>query len=309
MKIYFVSRTPAALKLNGEFAGRLDGFERCADINLKDNVFAEVCPAGKLSASFFIDEKLFCDPPDFTDVYLLGGGEALVSLRAFKSTDMQLKIIYQTRFCGNLVTVFSQGEVYLAVEGQKYFFCAVGENFSAVTAEEKTIAGYPVLALYGGDDLIIISHTGAKIFANRVASAEFGETLKAGLPLRTCTDSVALCEYAYDGVELRLLSSEISDRASPKNAIHVAFFESVLYGGDFKKYLSESLLPHAGSLREYLGNFTEVIAPMAGFYENRPAALAAGLCYPIKNNLFNVKYFAVSLKDGKIDNIYPAETP
>lgn len=309
MKIYFVSRTPAALKLNGEFAGRLDGFERRADINLKDNVFAEVCPAGGLPASFFIDENLFSSPPEYMDVYLLGEGEALISLRAFKSADMRLKIIFQTKFEGNLVTVFSQGEVYLSVEGQKYFFCAVGENFSNVTAEEKTIAGYPVLAIYGGGDLIIISHSGEKIFSNGVTYAEFGDVLNVGLPLKTCAGSVANCRYSYDGARLTLASSEITDRENiAENSIHIAFFESILYSGDYEKYLSGELLPHSGNLKEYLGNFTEVILPSAGFYERRPGILAAGLCYPVKDNLFNVKYFAVSLSGGKIDNVYPVET-
>ncbi len=305
MKFYFVSRTPAALKLNGEFAGRLDGFERSVNINLKDGVFAEACAAGKLPASFFVDDALLSSPPDFADVYLLGGGEVLVSLRALKSADMRLKIIFQTRFCGNLVTVFSQGEIYIAVEGQKYFFCALGENFSAVEAEEKNIAGYPVLALRGGNDIIIISHTGARIFANETTEAEFGETLNVRIPLKTCTNAAADCVYSYDGEELKLVSYKICENTPAENSIHIAFFENILYGGDFKKYLSAELEEHAGNLKEYLGKFTEVTVPAAGFYKNRPAALAAGLCYPIKNNLFNVKYFAVDLKDGKIDNIYP----
>ena len=141
MKVYFVSRKPAALKLNGEFAGALDAFERSVNIDLRDKMFAEVCPAGGLPASFFIDENLLSSPPECMDVYLLGGGEALISLRSFKSADMRLKIIFQTRFCDNLVTIFSQGEIYLSVEGQKYFFCAIGEKFSKVAAEEKTVQG------------------------------------------------------------------------------------------------------------------------------------------------------------------------
>ena len=305
MVIYFVSAEPAALKLNGVYAGPLNGFERCADINLKDNVFAEVCPEGGLPAGFFINEKLLSSPPEFMDVYLLGG-EALVALRSFKSADMRLKLIFQTRFCGNLVTVFSQGEVYLSVEGQKYFFCAAGKKFLLPSAGGKTLAGYPVLALYGGSSLIIISHTGAKIFAREVTFAEFGNTLKVGLPLKTSAGSVAECEFSYDGERLILLSSNIKDSVPPaENSIHIAFFESILYSGDYKKYLSRELLPHADNLKEYLGNFTEVLAPMSGFYKAHPNVPAAGLCYPVKNNLLNVKYFAVQIKNGKIDNIYP----
>lgn len=304
MKIFFASSEPAALKLNGEYAGAVNGFEQCADLDLKDNVFAEVCPAGGLPAGFFINEALLSSPPEFMDLYLLGGS-VLISLHSFKSADLQLKIIFQTMFCGNLVTVFSQGEVYLSVEGQKYFFRVAGKKFLRVTAEEKTLAGYPVLALYGDNALILISHAGELIFENEVTNALFGQTLQAGLPLKTALGSVADCEYEYDGNELKLTSFEIRDAVpADENSIHIAFFETVLYSGDYKKYLSEELLPHAGSLREYLGNFTEVIVPMADFCAAHPGVCAAGLCYPVKPNLLNVKYFAAKLKDGKIDNIY-----
>lgn len=307
MNINFASCLPAALMLNGVFAGRLNGFEKSVNIDLRENIFAEVCPAGKLPVGFFINDGLISSPPAGMDIYLLGGGEALFSLHSFKSADMRLKINFQTRFCENLVTIFSQGGTYLAVEGQKYFFCEAGDSFVNACAEEKTLAGYPVLAIRGENKLIIISHTGRQIFANEVESAEFGETLKAELPLKTCQNSVAKCEYAYNGEELQLLSSEITDRATAQNSIHIAFFETLLYGGDCKKYLSESLLPHAANLREYLGNYTAVLLPSAGFCKKYPGVPAAGLCYPVKSNLFNVKYFAAELKNGKINNLYPVE--
>ncbi len=34
---------------------------------------------------------------------------------------------------------------------------------------------------------------------------------------------------------------------------------------------------------------------------------AAGLVYPKSENLFEVKYYAVELDDGKISNVFPVE--
>lgn len=308
MRIYFMSCAPAILKLNGVYAGGVDLFERYVELELKDNVFAEIVPADNLlPVGFFIDEKLLSAPPDFLDVYLSDDG-ALVFVRRFGERDMRLKIICQTRFQGNLVTVFSQGEVYISVEGARYSLITAGNKFKEVRTEEKSISGYPVLAIWGGENLILISHTGAQIFANEVLFAEFGATFKTGVKFSTCTAAEAHCEYSYDGNQLTLVSGTTEEtQPADQSVMHFAFFESVLTSGDCKKYLSPELAPRAAELKEYLGGFTGVAVPFAPFYEKHPEAVAAGLVYPERENLFTIKYFAVQFKDGKIDNIYPIE--
>ena len=68
MKIYFLSSRPCALMLGGVFFGMTDTFERFAEIEPKDNVFAEFIPEGALPVGFFITEKLRFSPPE-QDVY------------------------------------------------------------------------------------------------------------------------------------------------------------------------------------------------------------------------------------------------
>ena len=308
MRIYFLSCVPAILKLNGLYAGGVDLFERHIDVDLNDNILAEVVPGENLQpANFFLNEKILTSPPDFMDVYLLEG-DALIYIRRYCARDARLNIIYQSRFEGNLVTVFSQGEVYLAIEGKNYSLLPVGGRFRSVRAEEKRIGGLPVLALYGGDGLILISHKGAQIFANECIFAEFGATFKTAVRFETVTCAEAHCEYSYDGEKLTLISSKTVEKHTPdRRILHFAFFESLMTFGDYKTYLSPDLLPKAGDLRDYLGGFTGVTVPTEKFYMTHPDEQAAGLVYPEKENLFVIKYFAVRMKDGKIDNIYPVE--
>lgn len=306
MRIYFLSCTPAILKLNGTYAGGVDLFERHIDADLSDYILCEIVPGENLQpVNFFLSADLLSSPPDFMDVYL-SDGDALIYIRRFESRETRLSVIFQTRFEGNLITVFSQGETYLSIEGKDYSINPIGGRFKSVRAEEKAIAGYPVLALYGGDGLIIISHTGTQLFANEVIFAEFGATFKVGVKFDTCTCAEAHCEYSYDGQRLTLISSNtVENHPTDSRILHFAFFESLMTFGDFTKYLSPELAPRAGDLKDYLGKFTGVTVPTEKFYKSHPDEQAAGLVYPERENLFIIKYFAVRLADGKIDNIYP----
>lgn len=306
MRIYFLSCTPAILKLNGDYAGNVDLFERYVEVDLKDNLLAEVVPGDNLQpVNFFLNADLLFSPPDFIDVYLTGG-DAVIHIRRFASRDTRLSVIFQTRFEGNLITLFSQGEVYLCIEGSDYSLTPVGNRFKSVRTEQKTLNGYPVLALYGGDGLVVISHTGTQLFTNEVVFAEFGATLKVGVKFETCTSAEAHCEYSYDGEKLTLISSNTVEKQPISEGImHFAFFESVMTFGNFAAYLSPELAPKAADLRDYLGGFTGVVVPNEKFCLAHPNELAAGLVYPQKQNLYEIKYFAVQLVNGKIDNIYP----
>ena len=309
MRIYFLSYKAAILKLNGLFVGGVDLFERHIEIDLADSVLAEIVPGENLQpVNFFINEKLLSDPPEFMDVYLMGG-EALIYIRAYGNKDAGLKVIDQTRFYGNLVTLFSQGGIYLSVEGGEYSLIPLPAGFAGARFEEKAIANLPVLEIKSGNTILLLSDRGKRIFMNRVIKAVFGETLDIEAEFETCTAAKAVCSYSYDGEKLSLQSSETVETRPPERGIlHFAFFECVLTCGDFAKYLDESLKDRANSLKSYLGEFVSVTVPTEKFYAEHPAEQAAGLVYPKGANLFEVRYFATQIsKDGKITNIYPVE--
>lgn len=308
MRFYFLSYKPAILKLNGLYLGGIDLFERHVEIDLADSVLAEIVPGENLqSVNFFIDEKLLFSPPPFLDVYLMDG-EALIYIREYGNKNAALSVISQTRFCGNLVTLFSQGNAYLSVEGSEYNLYPVSNRFYDGEFEENTLAGLPVLAVKGLNEILIISDKGRKIFMGEVENIVFGETLKICAGFETCTAAKAESEYGYDGEKLTLVSSKTVETRPPEpNILHFAFFESVLTRGDFSKYLSEDLKQNAEMLKEYLGEFISVTVPTEKFYSEHGDVRAAGLVYPKLQNLFEVKYFSVDIEKDKITNVYPVE--
>ncbi len=307
MRIYFLSYKPAILKLNGLYVGGIDLFERHIEIDLADSVLAEIVPGENLQGvNFFINEKLLFAPPPFLDVYLMDG-EALIYVREYGNKGVNLNVICQTRFCGELVTVFSQGGAYLSVEGGDYSLTPLPARFMNAKFEEKAIGNMPVLAIWGGNALLILNDRGKRIFMNEVERAEFSDVLEITAAFETCTAAKAECLYDYDGEKLTLVSSKtVETRPPEKNVLHFAFFESILTCGDFTSYLCDDLKGRAGTLKEYLGEFVSVTVPTEKFYAEHGDVRAAGLVYPKAENLFEVKYFAVDLENGKITNIYPA---
>ncbi len=308
MRVYFLSYKPAILKLNGLFMGGIDTFERHVEIDLGDSVLAEIVPGENLQpVNFFINEKLLFEPPEFMDVYLMDG-ETLIFIKEYGNKSVNLSVIAQTRFCGNLVTLFSQGGIYLSVEGAEYSVIPLPAKFAHAEFSERQIGGFPVLAISGGNGLFILSERGKKIFLSEAESFEFADRLKICAAFETCTAAKAECEYAYDGEKLTLVAGRTVETRPPEKAIlHFAFFESVLTRGDFANYLSEELKPKANDIFEYLGEFAGVTVPTERFFAEHPAMLAAGLVYPKSENLFEVKYYAVELEDGKVSNVFPVE--
>lgn len=308
MRVYFLSYKPAILKLNGLYVGGIDTFERHIEIDLSDSVLAEIVPGENLQpVNFFINEKLLFEPPAFMDVYLMDG-ETLIFIKEYGNKSVNLSVIAQTRFCGNLVTLFSQGGLYLSVEGAEYSLIPLPAKFAGAKFSERQIGGFPVLAISGGNGLLILSDRGKKIFFSEAESFEFSDRLKICAAFETCTAAKAECEYTYDGEKLTMVAGRTVETRPPEKAIlHFAFFESVLTRGNFLNYLSDDLKPKAGEIFEYLGEFAGVTVPTEKFFAEHPAMRAAGLVYPKSENLFEVKYYAVELDDGKISNVFPVE--
>ena len=308
MTVYFLSCTPAVLKLNGIYLGTIDGFERHIELDPKDCVLAEIVPLNNLQLlNFALDERFFSAPPPFADVYL-SDGDALIFITEYAVKDAKLNVLFQTGFSGNLITLFSQGGVFVSIEGGEYSLTPLPACFGSVREEIQKLTGRNVLALYGGERVILISESGKIIFENAVDNIAFGENLTVTVPFETCTAAKAECVFDYDGEKLTLVSSKTVETIPPdKSVIHFAFFESVLTCGDFEKYLDEDLKERAGDLKSYLGEFVSVSVPPEKFYLKHGKIAAAGLCYPKKKNLFQVKYFAVELNGELISNIYPVE--
>lgn len=308
MRVYFLSYLPAILKLNGMYIGGIDGFERHIELDPKDRVFAEIIPDENLHGiNFFLDEKFFLKPPSFCDLYLFDG-DALIYIREYAVKDAKIEVLHQSRFNGNLITLFSQAGLYLSIDGAEYSLTPLPPSFKSFTAKVSTLAGREVFTLSNGRHLIIVSDSGKIIFKSAANSFECSDTLKITAEFETCTAAQAECEYSYDGDSLRLVSAKSSELRPPEPEIlHFAFFESVLTSANCEKYLSDELKEKAADLKSYLGEFVSVTVPPEKFFIVHGDIKAAGLVYPKDKNLFEIKYFAVDFDGGKISNIYPVE--
>lgn len=308
MRVYFLSGIPAALKLCGIYIGIIDNFERSIELDPKERVFAEIIPDENLSGiNFILDGKFFSDPPSFCDVYLLEG-DALIYIREYESKTGKIEILHQTRFKENLITLFSQGTLYLSIDGGQYSLTPLPKSFINFTAENYTLAGREVFGISNGRHLILISENGNIIFKSGANAFTCGDTLKISADFETCTCARAECEYSYDGQSLKLISANTVELRPPEREIlHFAFFESVLCAGDFSAYLTEELRQKAGDLRPFLGEFVAVTVPPEKFYLTHGNISAAGLVFPKSSNLYEVRYYAVEFEGDKISNIFPVQ--
>ena len=295
MRTYFLSYLSAILKLNGMYVGTIDGFERHIELDVKDRVFAEIIPDENLNGlNFFLDEKFFKD--------------ALIYIREYAVKDGKIEVLHQTRFAGNLITVFAQGGIYLSIDSAEFSLTPLPLSFKNFTANTFTLAGRDVYALYDKSRLIVISDSGKIIFMNAATEFEFADNLKIVAEFETCTAARAICEYSYDGEKLSLVSAEEIEMRPPEQEIlHFAFFECALIGADCKKYLCDSLKDKSGELKSYLGEFVSVTVPPEKFYLQHGEINAAGLVYPKGRNLYEVRFFVVDIENGKITNVYPVE--
>lgn len=306
MRIYFLSARTAGLKLNGAYLGLIDGFEKFVDVKAGETILAEAVPdGGFMPLNFFIDEAFFENPPDFADVYLTGG-DAVIYLSRYRPRENKLEVVAQTEFRGGLYTLFlNGGGVYLNIEKAVCNLHNLPAKFANGKFKEATIGNHPALVLEGDGCIAVFSESGEKVFINPAESWKCGDKLEITVNFFTCAGSKAHCTFGFDGIKMTLEKSETREYMPPNREIlHFAFFESVLTRGDFTRYLSDGLLPDAARLPEFLGDFTDVTIPYSRFYEKHGDIKAAGLVYPVKDNLFEVKYFAVEFDGEKISNIY-----
>ncbi|MDE7163188.1 MAG: hypothetical protein K2O44_03810 [Clostridia bacterium] len=309
MRIYFLSERQAALKLDGAYLGTIDGFERFVDVEADSKILAEVIPEGDARpVSFFIDEGFFKEPPDFADVYL-SDGDAVIYIRRYQPRAEKLKVIAQREFCGGLVTLFlNGGGVYLNCEKEVCNLYELSRAFENATFKEELIANRPVLLIEGEGCVAVISENCRRVFYNPAESWQCGNDLTVTVNFNTCAGCRATCTFAYDGTDMTLINSVTEERVPPAPGImHFAFFECVMTHGNFAKYLSDELKANAQALPSYLGEFVDVAVPYSRFFEKHGDIKAAGLVYPLSKNLFQIKYFAVDIKDGKIENVYEVE--
>jgi hypothetical protein len=302
MKLYFLSSTPCALLINGAYFGITDLFERTADIDLRDNLYAEFLPENAQPIRFFITERLRETPPNGCEVYLLEDGIAIYA-RDFQPTDLTLRVIWQEKMEDCLITLFSQGRLYLSVQTEQNFFNAyLPPSFASARLEMHS----GLIFLSAPDALAVFTKEGKRLLQEKLLSCSVEEgVLSARLPLCDRLGRFADCRWELSPTECRqtafvIRQAKPADETDSEEKIDggllaYAFFESVLIGANFEDMLCDELLADKDKICAFLGNFESVILT-----EN---PLRCGLVRKKAEGLFSVDYFQISAKEGKIIEI------
>lgn len=322
MRIHFSSSRPCALRLGGALAGFCDECEKFAEIADDDPVLAEFLPAdgNYLPLSFLLDRQFFENPPDFCDVYRYDCGADIVAAR-FSKRNPTISVLAQER-CGDaLATVFEAGTVQLSLENSANFrtdFLPRSKNYEI---RRHTLGASELIGIYcaspeGKDDQTLLRLYDKNlqcVFDERANSFSFGETLNARFAFNDIAGHIATQIFREENGAIVPVSRQVlAEHPCDVESMHetllpFAFFQEVLLQGDLIPFLAPSLAEKADSVLTYLGNFCGVALPKEIFYLTHGKINAAGLIYPVRKNLFEIKFFAVQTQDRKITNILPVE--
>ena len=302
MKIYFLSSSPCELTLNGVFFGITDRFERFAEVNLADNVFAKFTPQGALPLGVFLCEELLTSPPMGFEVYLLKDGAALFA-KDFPPSDFTLTPIAQERFGENLITVFRQGALQISIQtAESFFISTLPPSFTSC----KLSFHADLFFIEGQNQLAVYTKGGKCVFLEQILTFSIEKnTLNATLPLSDSLGRVAECSYALsengcERTKFTLKQSRAIDGATEPQKIKnellpYAFFESVLLDADYAEFLSDELKPSAQQIKAFLGEF-EGVAPTKD-------PKTCGLVRRKAPRLFELAYFTAQIENDKIMDI------
>lgn len=305
MRVYFISEKPAALKLDGQYAGTIDLFERYVEIDGARGAMCEIVPHDNFqSLNFYLDENFFYAPHSFADVFT-ACGEKYIHIDGYDEKG-GLSICAQGYACGTLVTIFRLGGIYAACEDGESNICPLNDKYCRPEIKEAECGGMKLVAVEGKKRLALFN--GSKlVFEGPADSYRCGYNLEITANIKSCAAITTEKSYTFDGEKFVLNGQRTYERRTPgRGAEHIAFFESVLYGGDSAAYLSDELKDRASALKEYLGEFEAVIPPSSAA-EKMYGARSAGLLRKVNGRLFRADYFITEMQDGLITNIYPAE--
>lgn len=290
MRVIFLAEKTCALSVNGVYLGLADGFERVCELEPKDRVFCELKPSGCVPVSFFFDEAFLMDPPPQIKLYYFQGGVAVFA-GSFLRADGSLRVIWQNRFGGTLLTLCVQGKLQLNLENQTGFHMI---DLPDMLEECKAHMLGADFLLESEAGFALVSPDGKLRVLSEGRVLEKDSALKAEVPFRDSMGHTAICKWENG----RMTECTIRTAQEPAEATFaLALFESALIGADYTPFLHESLAEKADALREFLGEYESVVLTQE--------KEKVGLVYKRKERVYDVRYFRVELTDGKISNIKP----
>ena len=291
MKVYFLSDRLSALSLNGMYLGMIDGFERSVELNPDDNIYVEISPANCIPLRFRLDQDFLFAPPPHINLYYTDSGVAVYAF-GFCREDQSLAVLKEHQLGGAHFTLYRQGEVFLRYENGGTQIISLDDRFE--NCEIRRVQdGY---LLIGSSAFVLLDGSGKVLVRSDGEVLEAGESLKAEIPFHDAMGHSAVSEWRAG----KLVGSSIRAKHTPTETTYaLALFECVNLGVDPAPYLHEKIRDKADSLKEYLGDYRSVVLT------DDPQRI--GLVYERKERVFDVRYFTVTVEDGRIANISPEE--
>lgn len=296
MRLYFLSSLPCLLRVGGAVFGRTGTFEKFAEIELQDDLFAEFIPQNAAPVCVRLNENLLFSPPHGTEIYLFKQGAAIF-VRDFPPVDFSFRLLAQKRTQSALSTLFSQGVVTLSIESEKGLFCfsfpeLCPENMSDCRIEEKNGCIFLIFPSF----LFAAATDGKERMRRRYKKIEeTADGFRLIFPSACVKGSVYTQTYRVREGEISLLSTRRSEGEREENNLTFDFFERVLYRADFSSLLSSDLREKAETLPSFLGDFID--------WTVLSSPRSIGLIYKKRERVFEVVDCAASVENNEIVDI------
>lgn len=309
MYFYFFSGGyPSAIKLNGLYLGTISDTVKSCRFELKDSVFAEICPLGKNpSVSFIVDENLLSSPPYGISVTDLQGGYLIHADKRFD--DPEFKILGQEKYPDLIVTVFNENGLKISLETPSNFladnyachadsagfqrFSLNGEQFIAIelSGKEKILLVYSLSCL-------------KRVFSDNIESFSAEDGFETIQRFKDIAKHRVATSWQFSDGELKVSKKTVDVAESfsadnlPEQVLPYAFLEEYMVGGNAKNFLGGSVLENVDKLSGFFGRFIGIMPPP--LFRN-PDEI--GLIRKIGANSFRADYIVAEIKDRKIVNI------
>ncbi len=307
MYFYFNSERPAVLKIDGELQGTANG-EKC--FNFNGAPLVELCPlcTSETPSCFYLNDEFLSCPPDGFAVTDMRGGYYV--LRTFRKTQTAFSVLAQKKFPDAIITVFTENGLTASIEtprgsfAETLFIDAESANVSREringtdvifitlkTAAKKVLCAYslnPVRRVFTRevDGFEITSEaliTKEKL--NDIAKHEITVAWKATDVFKEISRE-AVCSPSFG-------ADRVCDLILP-----YVFAEEFFAGGDFRRYLEDSVKENADKLGGFFGEFIGVCPPP--FFRDYKEV---GLIKKRGKNAYYIDYFIFETENGKISGL------
>ncbi len=310
MFFYFFSKTPAIIKINGVYNGKIsDGYKKFF-LDFSTPPFVEICFfCTKTPPLFFmLDNNFLCFPPENVIVTDLKGGYA-INLDV-EQASAPFSIINQQKFPFAVATVFNDNGLKLSIETPNDFY-AKTLPFGCENAQilPFTLEGEQLLAInFLGEQnyltCFLIQNQIKEVFSKKAVDFCFENGFTTTERFLDIAKHKLTCSWNLNEKRLVLASTSLEKDADysplnlPELVLPYAFLEDFMLGEVTDEFLSDNVKENANFLKDYLGEFIGVFPPPS-FRKFDEVALL----YKQSQNTYKTEYFTFELNNKKICNI------